>query len=196
MGFYLNKKRDLLKTLNSTMEFCILFFVTTIFITIAKGCPSQCRCREHQADCSGRELTRVPKNFPSSVQEILLQRNNLTQLSGRDFNYLTELRRLNLEYNHLSVVHHRTFEKLSKLESLNLGHNKISCIQDKTFQNQKSLQILTLSDNNLTSINVEAFKFRMPMLRRLRLHSNRLNCDCHLIWLKSWLARPQNRGLA
>lgn len=29
-----------------------------------------------------------------------------------------------------------------------------------------------------------------------RLHSNRLTCDCHLIWLKSWLARPQNRGLA
>jgi len=173
-----------------------MFLVSTLLITMAKGCPSQCRCRGNQVDCSGRQLTRVPKNLPTSVQELLLQRNNLTQISGRDFNYLTELTRLNLEYNHISVVHQRAFEKLSKLESLNLGHNKISCIQDKTFQNQKSLQILTLSDNNLTSINVEAFKLRMPMLRRLRLHSNRLTCDCHLIWLKSWLARPQNRGLA
>ncbi|KAG7256656.1 hypothetical protein CRUP_000835 [Coryphaenoides rupestris] len=35
----------------------------------------------------------------------------------------------------------------------------------------------------------------MPKLRTFRLHSNTLNCDCHLSWLAQWLRQRPTIGL-
>jgi len=138
----------------------------------------------------------VPKNIPRNTLDLFLQRNNITQISSRDFVELSRLKQLNLENNQISMIHYRTFNNLPSLRSLNLGHNQLSCIQDKTFKNQRMLEVLTLSNNNLSTIALQALKTQIPYLRRLRLHSNRLVCDCHLSWLKAWLSRQKHRGLA
>ncbi|KAL7976379.1 hypothetical protein Chor_015443 [Crotalus horridus] len=75
-----------------------------------------------------------------------------------------------------------------------LDFNQISCIEDGAFRALRDLEVLTLNNNNITRLSVASFN-HMPKLRTFRLHSNSLQCDCHLAWLSDWLRQRPRVGL-
>uniref|UniRef100_A0A8C5REK9 Slit guidance ligand 2 n=1 Tax=Laticauda laticaudata TaxID=8630 RepID=A0A8C5REK9_LATLA len=62
------------------------------------------------------------------------------------------------------------------------------------FRALRDLEVLTLNNNNITRLSVASFN-HMPKLRTFRLHSNNLQCDCHLAWLSDWLRQRPRVGL-
>ncbi|XP_074062589.1 platelet glycoprotein Ib beta chain [Macrotis lagotis] len=67
----------------------------------APACPARCRCAGSLVDCGHRQLTAadLPRAFPSTTTEIILQANNLSSLPAGLFDGLPFLRQAQLAAN-------------------------------------------------------------------------------------------------
>lgn len=62
------------------MDIWTIFFVLITSLAVTQACPGVCSCDGAQqlVNCSARGLTVVPLDVPTTVQHLLLDRNNLT----------------------------------------------------------------------------------------------------------------------
>lgn len=158
-------------------------------------CPNGIR----RIDCNGRGIRELMLNitFPSQVNTVIFNNNNLRgiksgtffggdQLNELDISFneldyldvapfenLTSLRVLDLSHNSIAFLHDDLFKGLTNLEKLYLGNNRISIFDSTTFESCKNLKILSLENNPILTLDEDAFVY-LPALREIGLENTGL----------------------
>lgn len=138
------------------------------------GCPVECQCSKvaQIADCSNRNLQRVPTGFSQEIKRIRLEHNNITELGPYSFQGLKRLQRIDLSNNNLQKIDPLAFSGgLQSLNSLILYSNKISQLPVNVFSELSQLQLLLLNANALQCVNKDLFQ-PLTNLNLLSLYDN------------------------
>ncbi|XP_052273899.1 slit homolog 1 protein-like isoform X2 [Dreissena polymorpha] len=122
-------------------------------------------------------------------------------LSNIRFNYstfwtilpsLTQLLELNLENTALTVIPDYAFRYNNKLTKLYLSNNKLNIVKQESFYGPKTtLAEVHLNGNQLNTLDACVFSdfSTKPMFF---ISFNKLDCDCRLLWLLSWIAQDRD----
>lgn len=140
------------------------------------GCPAECHCNKvaQIADCSNRNLHKVPTGFSQDVKRIRLERNNITELGPHSFQGLKRLQRIDLSNNNLQKIDPLAFAGgLQSLNSLILYSNKINQLPVNVFSELSQLQLLLLNANALQCINKDLLQ-PLTNLNLLSLYDNNI----------------------
>uniref|UniRef100_A0AAR2IHW6 Uncharacterized protein n=1 Tax=Pygocentrus nattereri TaxID=42514 RepID=A0AAR2IHW6_PYGNA len=125
-------------------------FITTLMKNTLKGLQ-----RLKTLNLSGNRLSSFPGgifNLLSSLSELMLDNNLLSEVKESDLKDLIKAKVLSLSHNRLSQIHPSAFRELYNLEVLKLNGNNISEIKKLTFRYCRNLRDIDLSDNAI-SIN-------------------------------------------
>ncbi|KAL2724374.1 leucine-rich repeats and immunoglobulin-like domains protein 3 isoform X1 [Vespula squamosa] len=123
------------------------------------------------------------------LERLKMDHNQITYISDGAFNSTPKLQVLDLNSNKISYMVediNGAFGPLSNLWKLGLAHNKIKSVNRNAFIGLSRVTELDLSGNNITSIQENAFN-TMPDLKKLKLNSRSLVCDCGLQWFSTWI---------
>lgn len=114
------------------------------------------------------ETQFTPSNFVSSLIELDLSHNSISQLRANSISVHTKLTKLNLEHNKLSFIPHdlfkattsslktgRQIQLVSSLKYIKLAHNNIQTIDNINFRPLKNLISLDLSFNELQTLGID-----------------------------------------
>ena len=101
---------------------------------------------------NNNQLVLVPKNLPSSLNFLYLEKNQIHILENNAFENLAQLRVLRLSYNNILTLESGAFNGLANLEKLNLHHNRIYALPGSIFSSLVELKRLDLGKNNLRKI--------------------------------------------
>ena len=179
--------------MDTLFKLCILIFIIDS-ISSAEGIFTKCKMNITFADCSNRNLSRIPMYLPPNITVLQFNNNNLGNLSNQTFAVVScpkcRLEILNIEHNHIRYISKDAFTNLSYLITLILDMNlvvKSSLTAAFRSLNQPNLQFLSLNNMSLLNISEEFFhnlsgsrisklsmrvndlrKFQMSVLRPLR----------------------------
>lgn len=146
------------------------------FAEDAYGCPVECLCNKIAliADCSNRNLSRVPMNFPKDIKRIRLERNNITEIGPYAFQGLKRLQRIDLSNNNIYKIDTLAFSGgLQALNSLILYSNKLEHLPVNVFDELSQLQLLLLNANSLQTIHKDLLQ-SLANLNLLSLYDNNI----------------------
>ena len=173
----------------------IVFIVFSLFMDFIEVCPDICRCELllKRVNCRGSKLTQVPKNIPSYVNMMTLNRNNLKRIEPGDFDGLPNLTRVYLRDTKLEVISVEVLKSLRnltvlslkdcllqklpifpqgmQLRALNVDGNLLKSIANKTFANLEHLVTLTINNNQISNIHEDSF-MDLNKLKKLYLNNN------------------------
>ncbi|XP_076450179.1 uncharacterized protein LOC143286487 [Babylonia areolata] len=138
-------------------------------------CPGSCVCTERglRVDCSGQNLTRVPREIPAGTTHLDLSMNNISTLPDNAFAHLTSLQDLRLASNKLQSLPKRIFRKNRFLSTLYLQGNRFKSVPRGALQNLPQLQQLHLDANQIREVPANCFK-NLHSLKQLWLDYNNL----------------------
>lgn len=122
-------------------------------------------------DLQKNKLRHVPRNLPSSLENLHLGHNRIHTLQESILHGLKKLRVLNLQNNLITVLRTSTFSGLAMLESLYLEGNKIEIVQGTV--RLPVLNLFSLANNKIPSLP-SAFFSSLQLLKTLDLSSNLL----------------------
>ncbi|CAH0585638.1 unnamed protein product [Chrysodeixis includens] len=129
------------------------------------SCPQPCVCniegdtKKYIVDCSGYELTELPKPLDEKTTELNLQNNKLTEIP-KALSTLKNLKVLNVNNNEIMEIVRGSISELPELTTLKLGNNRlIEYPQDlKTSFGLTKLEELDLGGNDMrTELKPEVF---------------------------------------
>ncbi|KAI1702096.1 leucine rich repeat domain-containing protein [Ditylenchus destructor] len=127
------------------------------------------------------EITSIPLDsfiaLNENLVELTIQGANLREIPNFKKLGLTNLQNLNLDENLITNITGPILGGLPKLRKLSLRHNRISNISRSAFGNSDNileLQTLDFSHNNLSRFPLEAFSSQLANLTSLKLSHNRL----------------------
>jgi len=146
-------------------------------LTDSFGCPLECHCNRiaQIADCSNKNLTRIPSSFPKDIKRIRLERNNITEIAPYAFQGLRRLQRIDLSNNNLHRIDSLAFfGGLQSLNSLILYSNKLENLPENVFDELAQLQLLLLNANSLQTIPRNLFR-ALANLNLLSLYDNNID---------------------
>ncbi|XP_037969356.2 toll-like receptor 7 [Plutella xylostella] len=114
-------------------------------------------------DLSSNELKSLSEDSEivrlKRLQELRLQHNNITDISGETFNGLISLRILNVSYNSLQYLPEGTFASTKELREIYLNNNLLFELARGVFHRLEQLLVLDLSNNQLSSAHVDGGTF-------------------------------------
>lgn len=146
-------------------------------------------------DFTKSQLKQVPKGMPSSVAEIRLGNNMITEISDDDFKDMTNLRLLMMDDNLIHNISDRAFKPLENLkemwlsqnelffiphglppnlETLYMDNNRIYTMPSRLFRDDSKLKVLSLEMNKIVNISSDAFK-GLENLEQINLQFNRIS---------------------
>jgi len=122
-------------------------------------CPEECECGVvgYCVECHSLSVNPIPLIHLTDVQELLLQRNNITLLEKDSFVSMTEVDILHIYKCGLRKIELGAFNGLTKLTELFLNGNEISELLTGTFENMSSLEYLDLRYNKIEHLDSAAF---------------------------------------
>ena len=154
------------------------FWRRFVYFATDATCPSVCVCHVKQTngttvDCSKRQLKAVPGILPANTVELLLQSNNIEELSDDAFRNCCKLTQLQISDNQLMRISPRGFQTVRNLQELFLNDNQLryESLPKNLFCNLTKLSVLHLENNlwqNLTSYPQDMFA-HLSNLTRLSL---------------------------
>lgn len=193
---------------------CFTMWIAMVFTT-GHGCPELCTCSDkysrHVAECSCKDLTKIPDGFPSDVTTISLSANKITLIPFGSFDNVTRVTSLWMAHNKIVTVEHGTLLPLVHLRNFDISHNKIVDFPWEDLQKLRSLQLLKMNHNEMANLPRNAFtnlkdlksiqlnnnKFRslaegtfdgLVSLSLLQIYKNPFACTCSLDWLRDWIS--------
>ncbi|MCY3929154.1 MAG: leucine-rich repeat domain-containing protein [Acidobacteria bacterium] len=129
-----------------------------------------------QLDLNRNQLTVVPSAVFSDLENLrhlALQGNELVSLAPGAFSGLSTLEVLTLSLNNLTALPEGVFFGLGNLRRLSLSRNRLASLPATLFSGLSRLEILTMADNNLTVLPAGLFA-GLSSVRLLGLSDNRL----------------------
>ena len=109
----------------------------------------------------------------TSLERLLLDFNEISELPAGVFGGLTGLSSLQMYRNNLTVLRPHIFSGLPNLQHLYLTHNQVAEIADSAFFGLNRLRVLNIRGNRLTALSESAF-VGLDSLTNLQLGSNSL----------------------
>lgn len=131
---------------------------------------------EITADCSRKQLTSLPSSLPEDVTHLLVNLNNLSDVTG--MTRYCRLRVLDLSYNLVEKIDWSYFP--DSLEELHLSHNSLTNVCTNTETTNFSsmilpkLRVLRLDQNNITTLTPHCFSDIGQSLQTLTLANNHM----------------------
>ncbi|XP_019963101.2 immunoglobulin superfamily containing leucine-rich repeat protein 2-like [Paralichthys olivaceus] len=193
---------------------CLTLWIATVF-TAGLGCPEFCGCSDkhgrHVAECSYKEITEVPRGFPSNVTTMSLSANKISLIPLGSFDNVTQVTSLWMANNQIVSIEQGTLAPLVHLRYFDISHNKIVDFPWEDLQNLTGLHLLKMNHNEMTHLPMNAFS-NLRDLRSIRLNNNRFttiaegtfdglvslshlqiynnpfSCTCSLDWLRAWIS--------
>uniref|UniRef100_A0A0A1XH20 Protein toll n=1 Tax=Zeugodacus cucurbitae TaxID=28588 RepID=A0A0A1XH20_ZEUCU len=114
-------------------------------------------------DASYNELRSVTESWGISrlrrLQQLNLQHNNISELSGEALAGLSSLRIVNLSNNHLETLPEGLFAGSKELREIHLQNNELYELPKGLFHRLEQLLIVDLSGNQLTSNHIDNTTF-------------------------------------
>ncbi|XP_070701797.1 carboxypeptidase N subunit 2 [Pempheris klunzingeri] len=142
-----------------------------------------------ELNLKGNRLTELsPLSRLTSLTDLILSSNQLSELPGDVFRNLTALENLDLSENQLTSLPELIFMDLYGIKSIHLNKNNLSKVDANLFEDQVLIQQIYLSDNQLENLPrglLDPFAIQHTM----RLHGNPWRCDCHMWYLHDWVLR-------
>ncbi|KAM8849589.1 uncharacterized protein AB9W97_021240 isoform 1-T2 [Spinachia spinachia] len=140
-----------------------------------------------ELNLKGNRLTELSSlSSLTSLSDLILSSNQLSELPEDIFRNVTALENLDLSENQLTLLPEMIFHNLCGIKSIHLHRNNLSKVASKLFQDQYFLQQLYLSDNQLETLPLSLLD-PFVMQHTVRLHGNPWKCDCHMSYLHDWL---------
>ncbi|XP_037338141.2 immunoglobulin superfamily containing leucine-rich repeat protein 2-like [Pungitius pungitius] len=189
-------------------------WLTSVF-TAGLGCPELCTCsdkyRRHFAECSYKDLVKVPDGLPPNVTTVSLSANKITLLPMGCFDNVTRVTSLWMAHNEIVSVEEGALTPLVHLCNFDISHNMIVDFPWEDLQNLTGLQLLKMNHNEMVHLPKDAF-YNLKDLRSLRLNNNKFititdgtfvglvslshlqifknpfACTCSLDWLRDWIS--------
>uniref|UniRef100_A0A4W3HYD1 Uncharacterized protein n=1 Tax=Callorhinchus milii TaxID=7868 RepID=A0A4W3HYD1_CALMI len=117
-------------------------------------------------------LHSIPTDLPPTLEELMLNSNNISQMSAYVLAKCTSLKSISLNNNNITDESiPEAFLHMVRLEHLDLGKNALTSIPK---QLPHSLKILLLQENNLTSIRKNVL-WNMSKLEEIHLEHNKIS---------------------
>ncbi|KAM9312858.1 immunoglobulin superfamily containing leucine-rich repeat protein 2-like [Gastrophryne carolinensis] len=194
-----------------------LYAVVTLLRTTS-SCPAPCSCvdkySQQFADCTYKELQKVPVGFPSNATTLSLSANKISALKKSDFVGVTQVTSLWLAHNDITSVEKGTLATMVNLKNLDISYNQLVDFPWEDLASLPALQLLKMNNNRMVNLPVNAFE-NLKDLRSLRINNNHFsfipegiftplvsllhvqiynnpfNCTCSVMWLKKWIKEAQ-----
>lgn len=123
----------------------------------SKICLNVCECLGEEeyilADCSGRNLNRIPDNNNVTLYYIDLSNNIIDEIRTYDLRGYKGIHILNLSNNGISNIDENLFNELVNLTHIYLSENNISYVPPTVFTRNLNLKKLYLKGNPLSLSN-------------------------------------------
>ena len=138
---------------------------------VSTNCPTNCDCHKFFnkdgsvtsiVNCSNANIKSLPELLPSGTSELYVDHNRITALEMRP--YLSDLNILSVTHNNITSLDEKITEVLSNVKTLSLEYNNI-----------------TYLPNSFKNLNIS----------NISLHHNPLVCDCHTLWMKTWILQRE-----
>eukprot|EP00058_Branchiostoma_floridae_P020258 XP_002605748.1 hypothetical protein BRAFLDRAFT_78015 [Branchiostoma floridae] len=110
--------------------------------------------------------------MPSTLADLLIQHQNITNIRVGDFHDLKSLTRLRIWDSHVVNLQPGCFQSLPRLKELDLRRNSIVRLKAETFKGLEQLGTLNLDHNEIYHIDNAVF----PGLKKLKSLSIKDNC--------------------
>ncbi|XP_034411347.1 carboxypeptidase N subunit 2-like [Cyclopterus lumpus] len=147
-----------------------------------------------ELNLKGNRLTELSSlGSLTSLTDLILSSNQLSDLPEDIFRNVTALENLDLSENQLTLLPEMIFHNLSSIKAIHLNKNHLSNVNGKLLEDQLLLQQLYLSDNQLESLP-QGFLDPFVMQHTVRLHGNPWKCDCRMSYLHDWML-TNSRGV-
>uniref|UniRef100_UPI00398F8A32 decorin-like n=1 Tax=Pristiophorus japonicus TaxID=55135 RepID=UPI00398F8A32 len=101
-------------------------------------------------------LSEIPKDLPSSISEMHLDRNKIIKVEVDDFTNLSSLVRLRLSSNKIRYFANKTLSHMPKLQDLHLDNNRLFAIPPGLPQH-RNIMALYLNDNQIAHVKGDDF---------------------------------------
>jgi len=118
-------------------------------------------------------ISNISFNSLYKIEDLFIQRNNLTRLETNIFKEMKSLTYLYLDGNKISKLDKDWFIELNNLTNLTISSNQLKSIQNETFIYLITLINLTLHDNQIEFIDLNGFKGLLN-LTYLNLNANKI----------------------
>lgn len=142
-----------------------------------------------ELNLKGNRLTELSSlSHLTSLSDLILSSNQLSNLPEDIFRNVTLLENLDLSENLLTFLPESIFSALFGIKAIHLHKNNISKVDAKLFEDQNLMQQLYLSDNQLETLPLGLFG-PFAIQHTVRLHGNPWKCDCRMWYLHDWVLR-------
>ncbi|CAG9811907.1 unnamed protein product [Chironomus riparius] len=111
----------------------------------------------------------------TSIEELYLDRNPLTELKDETFLTLSSLRVLSMAHCQLRRLNGVMFYDFVNMHTLKLNDNEIEMLPEGAFHNMTSLEVLYIGNNRINFLNATQFGGAMSSIRIINAPSNRIN---------------------
>ena len=142
-------------------------------------------------------MTEIPVDqIPTDVTMLELKRNEITELTDHTFINHIQITHLYLDQNKITNISSQFFAGILNLQNLQLGKNLLTVLPDMSLvadtlthldlsENSittmvlsevimNKLDVLNLDENKLDHLTRDAFRYRLPNVRTLKLQENRI----------------------
>ncbi|XP_063964766.1 leucine-rich repeat and immunoglobulin-like domain-containing nogo receptor-interacting protein 3 [Lytechinus pictus] len=147
----------------------------------------------------------------SSVRDIILNNNMISMIEPGAFSGLGVLSELDISFNVISELDVQVFQPLYNVERLQLQNNQLRRLATQHFASMTRLTSLNLEGNQITvfppmpnlrmlnTLNLRSNRLdtfapqtmqSMPMLKRILLVGNPIQCDCRVLRLREYFLSP------
>lgn len=142
-----------------------------------------------ELNLKGNRLTELSSlSSLTSLTDLILSSNQLSDLPEHIFRNVTALENLDLSENQLTLLPEMIFHDLFSIKAIYLHKNNLSKVDAKLFEDQMLIQQLYLSDNQLETLPLGLLDV-FVIQHTVRLHGNPWRCDCHMWYLHDWVLR-------
>lgn len=143
-------------------------------------CVQSCKCiwgsGRKTAECTRKNLYRIPEGLSSEIQHLDLSSNKIQTLDENVFNNLNiiNLQKLILRDNDIRRVDVRAFNNLKIVIEIDLTSNKIDKLHPGTFDETQRLRVLLLNNNFIKHLENHLFR-NMEFLQKVELSNNQIH---------------------
>uniref|UniRef100_A0A8C5QZK0 Asporin n=1 Tax=Leptobrachium leishanense TaxID=445787 RepID=A0A8C5QZK0_9ANUR len=111
------------------------------------------------------KLTTIPKGLPSSIYELHLDHNKISNVELEDFLRYKELQRLGLGHNKIKEIENGSLSNIPNIREIHLENNKLKRVPPG-ISDLRYLQVIFLHSNSIGKVDVNDFCPSAPKLKK------------------------------